>query len=369
MRADRGLSGRAYELLVVILMVVGIGLVGGCRPGKPQKAEQAPKPEAPSPGARQPIVPPPPVAPVVPPPKATFPSKAGTGEPIKEPSQAGSPGATETGPSKSSQQPHAYQQNEGPHAKDEVALAEAELEKNLQMVDLGNQEEVKRLVERFGPPLVDHPDQLVRLHPIYPLWIDKPPRNVIFIGVVCQRRVPLELFACLKGSKEHEAILVVCGEAFLIHSALLATKAEPGSPVQFQPDYVPPRGTEIEITLVWKDLSGRIQRARAQHWVRNSATGKEMDNPWVFAGSQFRVDEFTRERQYRADADGSLISLANFPSAMLDVPMRSSDANSELAFEAFTEHIPPRGTPVTVILTPRLDKQAKPDRPKPTGKK
>ena len=36
------------------------------------------------------------------------------------------------------------------------------------------------------------------------------------------------------------------------------------------------------------------------------------------------------------------------------VPIRSSDSNAVLLFEAFTERIPPLGTPVTLILTPKL---------------
>ena len=36
--------------------------------------------------------------------------------------------------------------------------------------------------------------------------------------------------------------------------------------------------------------------------------------------------------------------------AVLDLPISSSANNDELLFEAFTEHIPPVGTPVTLIV-------------------
>lgn len=211
----------------------------------------------------------------------------------------------------------------------------------------------QELERRLGPPLVDDAEKLVRLDPVYPLWIDRPPRKVVMVGAVCGRQVPLELFACLKGSKEHEAVVVVYTKASLVHAALLATGVEPGRPVRFQPDYAPAAGPEIEVTVIWKDPQGQRRRARAQQWVRDANTKQAMQHPWVFAGSEFRLNEFTKQREYWADGDGSLICVSNFPSALLDVPVRSSDANAELAFEAFTEHIPPRGTPVTLVLEPK----------------
>ena len=59
---------------------------------------------------------------------------------------------------------------------------------------------------------------------------------------------------------------------------------------------------------------------------------------------------------------GDVICVSNFEDAMLDLPINSSKNNDELAFEAFTERIPPIGTPVTVILEPVLEKNK-------TGKK
>ncbi|MGB4726247.1 MAG: hypothetical protein WBH86_02460 [Thermogutta sp.] len=63
--------------------------------------------------------------------------------------------------------------------------------------------------ESLGPPLVDHPERLQRLHPDFPIWIDAEGHALVMIGRVCQREVPLELFACLKNSKEHESIVSI----------------------------------------------------------------------------------------------------------------------------------------------------------------
>ncbi len=78
---------------------------------------------------------------------------------------------------------------------------------------------------------------------------------------------------------------------------------------------------------------------------------REMDADWVFAGSGIYKDEDTGKEHYLAE-DGDLICVANFGSAMIDVASNSSAENSDLNFEAFTDRIPPKETPVTVELIP-----------------
>jgi hypothetical protein len=85
---------------------------------------------------------------------------------------------------------------------------------------------------------------------------------------------------------------------------------------------------------------------------------REMQADWVFAGSGFFTDEDTGKKFYLAE-DGDLICVANFGGAMIDVAMPSSSESSELNFEAFTERIPPKGTPVTVELIPVAAKEEK----------
>lgn len=205
----------------------------------------------------------------------------------------------------------------------------------------------------LGPPLVERPQDLKRLNERYSVWIDRKQGSVVLVGAVSQRQVPLRLFACVRGSKEHESVLSIPTKAVFVHAALLAVGAEPGAPARFRPDYISARGPEIEITCVWKDAQGNRQTARAQDWVRNSKTRKPLELPWVFGGSRFQNDPATGETRYQADADGDLICVSNSPGAMLDLPIRSSSSDPESVFESFTEHIPPRGTPVTLILTPK----------------
>ena len=210
----------------------------------------------------------------------------------------------------------------------------------------------------FGEPLVEGLGKNERLAPAEPIWLTKDRKSVVIQTMVCQREAALELFACLLNSKEHESVLAVPVKAFYVHAGLLATGAKSGTPVSWDPKYTPPTGTEIEITVLWKDAEGKVQKARAQDWVRDASTGKAMTHPWVFAGSQMYKDQESGKESYVADSTGELICVSNFPSATLDVPIESSDSNAALLFEAFTERIPDLGTPVTMVLTPKQDSKA-----------
>jgi hypothetical protein len=167
------------------------------------------------------------------------------------------------------------------------------------------------------------------------------------------------MFACLRGTKEHESIVSVPTRAYVVHAALLAAGAEAGTPVRFRPEYRPPTGTEIDVYIVWRDEQGKDRRVRAQEWIKDVKTGQAMKLPFVFAGSGFWKDPETGKQHYEAES-GDFICVANFPSAMLDVPGESSQSNEALSFEAFTEHIPPLKTKVRLVLVPKV-KQAEKD--------
>jgi hypothetical protein len=201
-------------------------------------------------------------------------------------------------------------------------------------------------------PLSKDPPGMKRLMPEYDVWIDPKNKRVVMDGTVVLREGQLEMFACPLGTKEHESIVAVDTKAYAVHAALLAVGAEVGTPVQFQPEYKPATGAEIDIELVYRDAQGKVHRDRAQDWIRNVKTGKAMELPWVFAGSGFWTDEADGRKYYMAE-QGDFICVSNFPSAMLDLPVESSQDNAQLLHEAFTDHIPPLGTRVRLVLTPK----------------
>lgn len=185
------------------------------------------------------------------------------------------------------------------------------------------------------------------------LWIDEQSNGTKRVGIaaeVCLREGPLELLLCKAGTKEHESILTSNVDARLIHAALLTIGAKAGSPVQYQPKYVPASGSTIKVTVEYQ-RDGQTIRHPAQEWIRNAKTMKQLDVDWVFGGSQLIPDPDNPDRQpFYAANNGDVICVANFPDAMLDLPISSSRDDAERSFEAFTDRIPPKETKVTVYL-------------------
>src|SRR4051812_5397125 len=117
------------------------------------------------------------------------------------------------------------------------------------------------------------------------LWFDPQGRRLIVGARVVLREGPLEHLLCLKGTKEHEAILATPAVPFQIQAGLLATGARKGEPVQFVPRFVPPSGSPIAIELRWRE-GGEARQADAREWVRDERAGTTLKINWVFAGSE-----------------------------------------------------------------------------------
>ena len=200
----------------------------------------------------------------------------------------------------------------------------------------------------FGPPPGAKP-----LSQDDSIWLDLK-RNALFVDgrVALREGPPLEMFACPAHTKEHESVVAVHAKPSVVHAGLLFLNAQVGHPVRFDP-YQPAAGTEVDIVVQWKDVEGRSHRVPAQHWVRSIKTKQALPHPWVFAGSGMWKDEETGERGYKGDS-GYFICVSNFEESTLDLPIPSSADKSDLLYEAFTERIPPVGTPVRLVLLPRV---------------
>ena len=195
-----------------------------------------------------------------------------------------------------------------------------------------------------------HPD-LKRLSPKEEVWIDPQAKEVVIGGSIVLDKGPIEFFACPKGTKEHESIVATRASARLVHAALLAIGLEPGKPVSFDPEYAAATGPRLRVRMRWTDADGKAQVTDARNWIRDTRTGKAMAHDWVFAGSSFWTDPTDGTEYYQADG-GDLICVSNFPTAMLDLPVESSQSNEALLFEAFEGHVPPRETDVEILLSP-----------------
>jgi hypothetical protein len=213
-------------------------------------------------------------------------------------------------------------------------------------------------------PLPGSPTSLTRLAKDYDIWFDPKRKLVVVDGRICLREGLLEMFACPRGTKEHESIVAVNCTSRFVHAALLAVGAKEGKPMQYEPEYKPATGPIVDVYVLWKDEQGNNHKARAQEWIKELKTGKAMTHPWVFGGSGFWTDPETKKEYYYADG-GELICVSNFSAAMLDLPIPSPKDNDDLQFTAFTERIPPLGTKIRLVLIPQPEGKAKEAPPAP----
>ena len=217
--------------------------------------------------------------------------------------------------------------------------------------------------EKLSDPLVDEEVTLIPISQDNSIFLSQDRKSLVVLGKVCLREGMLEFLVCSKNSKEHESIIATKTKPSLIHVGLLAMGAEPGKPAQFTPKFVAASGPRIDITFRWLDKDGKQQEAKAEEWVQEVGSKTQMSSHWVFTGSMFRRLEGNKN-QYMADVTGEIVSVSNFPAAVLDVPIESSNDNSDLLFQAFSEKIPPVGTSITMILQKRekqSDKQSSSD--------
>lgn len=182
------------------------------------------------------------------------------------------------------------------------------------------------------------------------IWVDVKKHLVIVDGYIAIREGQLEMLACPAGTKEHESVVGLFTKAQFVHAALLAAGARAGKPVQWEPKFEPPTGSEIEIHALWFDSSGKKQTIDARKWVKQfGKSASTLDVNWVFAGSSMWKDPDNGEERYMAES-GDLVCLSNFSTATLDVPIKSSQANSGLLFMANTDQIPSEGTPIRLVF-------------------
>lgn len=198
---------------------------------------------------------------------------------------------------------------------------------------------------------IDIPETWKRFGDKHEIWIDFESRQVITGGNICLQAGQLEVFACPRHTKEHEAIISVNALASELHAGLLAIKSEPGEPVKWAEQYQKATGPVIKIDVIWKAEDGKVVTLPAQELVRNTKTGKAMTEDWVFGGSQEFRDEETGHTFYYGDS-GEMVCLSNFSTATMDVPVQSSDANEGLLFEANPDVVPQVNTKVYMVFKP-----------------
>jgi len=192
--------------------------------------------------------------------------------------------------------------------------------------------------------------------------VDLKKRQVSFDSEVCLKEGVLEFLLVQWQSKTHESILHTKAKASHIHAGLLMLGLSAGKPARWSGQqmgsrFLPPAGAGLKIKVVWKDGKGNAQSADPGEWLTGQE-GEDIDLPerWIFIGS-----DILPTGRYWAELDGEIISLTNFPSAVIDVPFHSSSVNDQRGIYANAQKIPATGTKVEVVITPLPGAEKSPD--------
>lgn len=209
---------------------------------------------------------------------------------------------------------------------------------------------LKKEKEEFAKQTIEIPKNWKRLSRENHIWADKENKRVIARGAICVQEGLLEMFACPRDTKEHEAIISVHAKAWEVHATLVALGIDPGKPVTWREKYVAVSGPIMNIEVWWTDEDGKLVKRRAQDMIRNTETREAMACDFVFGGSGHVYDTYHKREMYFAD-DGPMINVANQPDAMIDVSIESSEAAYGSLFEAFTENVPSANTKVYILIS------------------
>ncbi len=187
--------------------------------------------------------------------------------------------------------------------------------------------------------------------------IDWAKPHVEVEGKVILREGQLELFAYSKAPapKEHETILLLAARPLHVFEALGLIGLVQGRPLSYDWETKKttlPSGDAVDILVRYK-VDGECVERSACDWMRDVARDRPMEpTPWLFTGSA--RDEKGR---FRADLDGTVVTVVNFDSSLLSLPESHSESNADLWLVANTKAIPPIGTRVTLILRPASQKR------------
>lgn len=173
--------------------------------------------------------------------------------------------------------------------------------------------------------------------------LDKKQKAITFPAVLNMNEALVEYLVVTSNGKTHESLLRTDAEPWHIHVAmlLLGGKGSQGKPFP-EDKTVPIPGEPLRVEIRWTE-KGETKRFRGEEWIIDVAR-KQTTSPgdWTYTGSRFE------EGQFRAQQDGSIISLIEDPDALINNPRPGRDNDDN--WRVRTEGLPPLETPVEVTL-------------------
>ncbi len=155
----------------------------------------------------------------------------------------------------------------------------------------------------------------------------------------------LEFLAVETAGRAYESLLTLECRPSGMQAALLLLGCKPHEK----------SGTKLALELEWS-LDGRIQRAAIEEMLLERRTQKAPGPlPWVFTGSQFVRLPGAEAEVFLADAEEAFIGLYAHAGLLIQLggdfgnPYRSAEAG----FAANASRLPPKGTPIRLVLRMR----------------
>ena len=183
---------------------------------------------------------------------------------------------------------------------------------------------------------------------------DSATREIVLPAEVNMVKGLLEYALVGEKGKLHESLLSTKARAFDLNVVLLLLNYAPDEawfvpPAKPKPLAEAKPSAQVEVSLRWKSPEGGTEKsARLDEWITDLRTKKPASpTPWVYTGSHLN-----EEGRFAAEVDGSLIALYHDARALMNSPREGAD-NDEQWTPA--KEVPPRGTPVTVVIKPKAE--------------
>jgi hypothetical protein len=182
--------------------------------------------------------------------------------------------------------------------------------------------------------------------------------RVVVPGQVVLRQGALEFLAVLPGGKTHESVLVLTGKpaeegarveglGAVLNSCLMALGLRPGTPLRVLPGgkTAPSKGTPVHIAVEWEE-EGKAVRVRAEDLLWDRVRSRSMEEgKFIYVGSWFDPEGYV--------PDLSLDAVAVYSVSTCVVDLDDPRAADDTIFVACAPRIPPEGTKVRVVFSPK----------------
>ena len=205
--------------------------------------------------------------------------------------------------------------------------------------------------DKFEPPVIKKLSEGV--FRVGSVTVNKPEEYISAEGEINMDKGLVEYLACGPLGKLHESVLVLHAQPYHLQVAALLLGLEPGdNPLGKQGGSGIPQGDPVEIWVSWQSNHRKEVRRRAEDLIFNVKEKRAMSHThWVYTGSEIIDGKFI------AQSEQSIIATYHDPFALFDHPLATG--TDDTLYYANEQTVPPKGTPITLIIKPSHTKKHK----------